>query len=144
MKLLSAVALFVLTLVFMGGALPASAHARLARAEPAPGATILRAPSEVRIWTTQELTLSGNAMVVTDAAGARVDNGDARVDQTDPNRKQLVVSLSPLSSGTYTVSFTTSSAEDGDKFSDSFWFVVELAAEPPAVMPAGVENADGE
>jgi methionine-rich copper-binding protein CopC len=130
MRFASALGVVVWMVTLVSGSAPASAHARLARAEPSPSATLARAPTEVRIWTTQELTLSGNAVVVTDTSGGRVDNGDARVDQRDPNRKQLMVSLAPLSSGTYTVTFTTSSAEDGDKFTDSFRFTVQLAEEP--------------
>jgi methionine-rich copper-binding protein CopC len=105
----------------------ASAHARLERANPAPEAVIDTPPSEIRIWTTQELTLSGNAVAVLDAEGNRVDNGDARVDQSDPNRKQIAVTVPPLANGTYTVNFTLSSAEDGHSADDSYWFTIEAA-----------------
>jgi methionine-rich copper-binding protein CopC len=105
----------------------ASAHARLERANPAPEATIDMPPSEIRIWATQELTLSGNTVVVLDAEGNRVDNGDARVDQNDPNRKQIAVTVPALVNGTYTVNFTLSSAEDGHSADDSYWFAVEAA-----------------
>jgi methionine-rich copper-binding protein CopC len=115
----------------------ASAHARLERANPAPEAVIDTPPSEIRIWTTQELTLSGNSVAVLDAAGNRVDNGDARVDQSDPNRKQIAVTVPPLANGTYTVNFTLSSAEDGHSADDSYWFTVEAAgATNPRPMAA--------
>ncbi len=121
LSLVMAVSLAMLMLV---PASRASAHARLERADPAPESTVAAATPEVRIWTTQELTLGGNALTVTDADGTRVDNGDAQVDQRDPDRKQLVVTLPPLTDGTYTVNYTTTSAEDGDTFDGSYWFTV--------------------
>lgn len=115
----------LLLLLVPGGHL--HAHARLDRSAPAAGATLDQPPVEVRIWATQELRLSGNALSVADSDGNQVDNGDGRVDQSDRNRKQLVVSLPQLSSGTYTVTFTTSSAEDGHDFTGSFIFTLQLA-----------------
>jgi copper resistance protein C len=107
----------------------ASAHSRLESASPAPEATVPTGPAEIRIWMTQELTLSGNALTVTDADGNRVDNGDAQVDQSDPDRKQLVATLPALSNGIYTVNYTSSSADDGHTFDGSYWFTVEAAAQ---------------
>jgi methionine-rich copper-binding protein CopC len=104
-----------------------------------PGSVAPAAPIEIRIWTTQELTLSGNALAVTDALGNRVDNLDAHVDQTDPNRKQLVASLQPLAPGQYTVTYTASSADDGHEFTDSYVFTVGPAAELPAAEPPAAE-----
>jgi methionine-rich copper-binding protein CopC len=81
----------------------------------------------VRIWFTQELTLRGNELRVLDADGNQVDNGDARLDQGDPNRKQVVVSVPTLGPGTYTVSYTASSSDDGHTASDSYQFTIEAA-----------------
>lgn len=110
----------------------ALAHARLERSEPAPDSVVASPPSEVRIWMTQELRLRGNALMVVDATGTQVDNGDVSVDQSDPNRKQLVVTLQPLADGTYTVTYTSSSAEDGHDFTDSFVFNIALMDPGPA------------
>jgi methionine-rich copper-binding protein CopC len=102
----------------------AIAHARLDQSQPAVDATLAEPPAEVRVWFTQELTLSRNEMAVYDVDGVQVDNGDTHVDQSDPNRKQLVVSLPWLSPGAYQVAYTSSSAEDGDLATDSYWFTV--------------------
>jgi methionine-rich copper-binding protein CopC len=111
------------------------AHARPEVAEPAPDSTIAGL-SEVRIWFTQELTLRGNDIVITDSVGNRVDNGDAYVDQTDPNRKLLVATVQPLADGVYTLTWTSSSAEDGHPGTDSYTFSVQTApAEPALVEP---------
>ena len=126
-------------LLFSIAAERALAHARLEAATPAPDA-VVAPPSEVRIWFTQELTLSGNDIAVTDPAGARLDNVDARVDQTDPNRKQLVVTLQPLPAGTYLVTYTARSADDGHDYTDSYAFTVDPAL-PPAAAPTETEPA---
>ena len=115
----------------------ALAHARLEQASPAPDAVLALSPPEVRIWMTQELMLNGSGITVSDAAGLQVDSGDAHVDQTDPDRKQLVVTLPPLGAGTYTVTYTTVSAEDGDTFTDAFSFMVSPDA-PAAANPCSV------
>jgi methionine-rich copper-binding protein CopC len=130
-------------LLFSVTAERALAHARLESANPAPD-TVVAPPPELRIWFTQELTLSGNDIVVTDAAGSRLDNADARVDQTDPNRKQLVVTLQPLPAGTYLVTYTARSADDGHDYTDSYSFAVDPAAAPaetapPAATPSQIE-----
>jgi len=120
-----AVALTLSAALFMGMAdRTVEAHARLDRADPAPDTTVTSGPAEIRIWFTQELTLSGNQLWVADQDGNQVDSGDARVDQSDPNRKQLIVSLPALPPGTYTVNYTSSSAEDGDKLTDSYRFTI--------------------
>jgi len=110
----------------------ALAHARLSQANPAPDTTAA-SPPEVRIWFTQELTLHGNDIVVTDASGNRVDNADAHVDQNDPDRKQLVASVPPLADGSYSVTWTSQSAEDGDSVTESYAFSVATAAAEDAV-----------
>jgi methionine-rich copper-binding protein CopC len=118
------VALLVLTISTLSSApTVALAHSRLEQSNPAPDGTA-SSVSEVRIWFTQELTLRGNDIVVTDAAGNRVDNYDAYVDQADPDRKQLAATVQPLPEGTYTVTWTSSSAEDGHPATDSYSFSV--------------------
>jgi methionine-rich copper-binding protein CopC len=129
-------------LLFSVTAERALAHARLEAASPAPDA-VVAPPSELRIWFTQELTLSGHDIVVTDAAGTRLDNADARVDQTDPNRKQLVVTLQPLPAGTYLVTYTARSADDGHDYTDSYSFSVDPAVQPAGAAPASTEPVQG-
>ena len=55
-------------------------HAFPARSEPRVGAVARTAPTRVQIWFDGELEPAFSTLSVTDAAGTRVDRGDARVD----------------------------------------------------------------
>jgi methionine-rich copper-binding protein CopC len=123
-----------------------AAHARLDHASPEPDSVVAEAPAEIRIWFTQELTLRGNELRVTDADGNQVDNLDAATDQTDPNRKQLVATIPVLGPGTYTVHYTSSSADDGHSYSDSYQFTVATVevAQPETEAGAPVSDQDVE
>jgi copper transport protein len=127
------------------GATSVSAHSRLDRAEPAPDTTLASSPAEVRLWFSQELTLSGNDITVSDASGTRVDNVDAHVDQSDPDRKQLVVTTATLGTGTYAVTWTSSSAEDGHPATDAYTFSVDESlqgAQKPTGCLLGTLNGE--
>jgi copper resistance protein C len=86
---------FVLLGLLIGTA--AYAHAHLDRASPEPDSTVRAAPDEVTLWFTQKLEPSFSSAQVTDASGARVDQG-ARV-----SGMQIHVSVKPLPPGTYRV-----------------------------------------
>ena len=130
---LVAAPLIALALVALG-ATSASAHARYERSDPPAGGMVDASPPVLRAWFTQELMLR-SAIVVVDGAGAQVDLGDGRVDQDDPDRKSMVVSLPELPVGVYTVYWLTSSAEDGDDEAGSFTFGVGM-------MPTSADTAD--
>ena len=77
------------------------AHAFPDHNQPATGATVSPAPTEVKIWFTQKLESAFSKIEVDDASGAKVDQGDSNVDAQD--QTLLHVSLKPLPSGTYKV-----------------------------------------
>lgn len=79
----------------------ASAHAFLDRTEPRVGSTVQPAPSELRLWFSQELEPAFSTVKVLDTTGRRVDSANARVDPAD--RSLLRVSLQALGPGVYTV-----------------------------------------
>ena len=81
----------------------ASAHAFLDHANPPVGSTMRAAPRQLSLWFTQDLEPAFSSAVVRNAAGGRVDAGNARVDRSD--HKLMRVSLRALSSGTYKVSW---------------------------------------
>lgn len=103
------------------GTMPAYGHSRYDRSEPTAGGMVDGAPFVLRAWFTQELMLR-STMVVVDEAGARVDLGDGQVDQDDPDRKSMLVSVPALPVGVYTVYWSNLSAEDGHTGCGTFTF----------------------
>ena len=87
--------LVVASLLLSGGA--AHAHAYLDHANPRVGSTVRTAPRQVTLSFSQKLEPAFSAAQVTDASGARVDQG-SRV-----SGMQINVSVKPLSPGTYRV-----------------------------------------
>ena len=79
----------------------AFAHAFPDHSEPAVGSVVATPPAEIRIWFTEKLEPSFSRVEVLDAAGARVDRGDAGIDAQD--KTLLRVALKPLAAGTYKV-----------------------------------------
>jgi methionine-rich copper-binding protein CopC len=86
-------------------AVPAASHAHafLDHAEPAVGSAVPKSPPFVTIWFTQDLEPAFSSVMVTDAAGKRVDLDNARIPQGHPD--ELQIGLKPLPPGTYTVSW---------------------------------------
>ena len=96
-------ALILAAVLSLGPAASAAAHAFLDHASPAVGSSIPTAPSAVAIWFTQNLEPAFSSMTVTNAAGQRVDLGNAAIPPGHPD--QLQVGLRPLPPGTYTVTW---------------------------------------
>ncbi len=89
--------LFALIPFILLGSAPANAHAFLDHANPRVGSTVRSAPSAVTLWFSQKLEPSFSSAQVTDASGARVDQG-ARVEGM-----QIHLSVRSLAPGTYKV-----------------------------------------
>ena len=79
----------------------ADAHAFLERADPRVGSTVRSAPDKVRLWFTQRLEPAYSRAEVVDAAGQRVDLGEAALDLDE--RTLLTIAVSPLPPGRYRV-----------------------------------------
>ena len=76
----------------------AHAHAFLDHAEPRVGSTTATAPREVVLFYTQNLEPAFSSVEVSDANGARVDQGKPRI-----SASTMRVGVKPLSPGTYRV-----------------------------------------
>ncbi len=76
----------------------ASAHAHLDHALPAVGSTVTTAPPDLTLWFTQNLEPAFSTVQVTDANGAKVDDGAAAI-----SGNTMHIGLKPLNSGTYKV-----------------------------------------
>jgi methionine-rich copper-binding protein CopC len=106
-------------LVFL--ATPAWPHASLVRSSPARRATLTTAPDRVHLWFNEAIEPKFSSVSVRDAAGQRVDLGDARVEPEDP--KRLTVGLKPLGRGTYRIRFRVLSV-DGHVVESEFPFTL--------------------
>jgi copper resistance protein C len=93
----------VLLVLVMGKAV---AHAFLDHAEPRVGNKVATPPREVTLWFTQKLEPAFSSVMVTNAAGQRVDTGKARV-----SGNQMSVSLRPGGTGTYHVTWRVLSVD---------------------------------
>jgi copper resistance protein C len=75
------------------------AHAFLDHAEPRVGSSVAAAPRQLSLWFTQGLEPAFSTVEVQNSAGARVDQGKARIGPANVMR----VGLKPLPPGTYKV-----------------------------------------
>ena len=97
---------------------PANAHAHLSRAEPRVDSTVASAPKEVTLSFTEALESVFSTIEVTDAGGARMDEGEPRI-----SGKVMSIGLKALSPGAYKVYWRALSA-DTHKTEGSFMFRV--------------------
>ncbi|MGH7856038.1 MAG: copper resistance CopC family protein [Candidatus Binatia bacterium] len=121
------VLLAMLALVLVTTALPraASAHARLLKSQPPARASLDVPPAEVRLWFNERLEPDFARIAVTNEKGEPVTKTPARVASDDP--KVLVLELSPLPAGTYTVTVEVLSV-DGHRVKQSFPFTVKAGS----------------
>ena len=96
----------------------ARAHAALDHASPATGSTIASAPHEVTLSFTDELESAFSSVTVTDAGGARVDQGNPQV-----SGSTMSVALKAIGPGAYHVHWRVLSV-DSHKTEGNFTFTV--------------------
>jgi len=108
-----------LSLVLMAfGNVAAHAHTVLDHASPVVGSTVASAPREVALTFTQNLEAGFSSVQVTDANGARVDQGKPQI-----SGNTMRVGLKSLPQGTYRVRWQALSV-DTHKMEGSFTFTV--------------------
>jgi methionine-rich copper-binding protein CopC len=110
-------------LLSMAGVGTALAHADLASADPAAGASVKTAPTTISITFTEEVEPKFSSIEVLDANGKRVDDGAAHT--APDNEKLLSVGLKPLAPGTYKVIWHATAADDSHKTKGSYAFTVK-------------------
>ncbi len=98
------------------------AHAFLDHAEPKVGSTATFAPTEIKVWFTQELEPAFSSLEVADAQGKQVDKKDTKLDEK--TKLLLTVSVPPLPPGTYTVAWHVVSV-DTHKTQGHFEFTIK-------------------
>ncbi|MFN8373435.1 MAG: copper resistance protein CopC [Anaerolineae bacterium] len=126
----------LLLILLLNTALPASAHANLARSEPAANTVLAEAPAEIRLWFTEPLEPNFSRIRLQDAGGAPVDTAASQIDTTDST--QMFLSLDDLPDGLYTVVWQVVSAADGHPTNGNFAFAVgDAAAGAAAIAQSG-------
>jgi copper resistance protein C len=98
--------IIVSLLLLAPASIGAQAHAFLDHASPLVGSTVPAAPREVTLWFTQHLEPAFSTVQVTDANGARVDQGKAQI-----SGDVMRVGLKSLSPGSYRVRWHALSAD---------------------------------
>ncbi len=120
-----ALTLGLLSLLSLSGA-PALAHAMLVKAEPARRAMLTVTPTQVRLWFNEEIEKDYASLALLDAAKAPVTGVLPHIAPDDP--KAIVLPLSELAPGKYTVKFRVLSV-DGHVVDSSYDFTVKSKAQ---------------
>jgi copper transport protein len=104
----------------LAGAAPASAHAALTGSNPTQGSVVDKAPAQVSLTFSEQVSLNDESLQVLDPKGGRVDAGSA----SDLGGDTYGLKLRPgLPDGTYTVTYQVVSA-DSHPVSGAFTFSV--------------------
>ena len=125
--------LLALSALAAGGA-SASAHALLASSDPPANAILASAPTSVTLIFTEPPDARLSSVQVLDMSGASRASGPAVPGA--PGLNVLVVPVSALADGVYTVAWRTVSAADGHATAGSFAFSVGTGAPPPTSAAA--------
>ncbi|MFI9338123.1 copper resistance protein CopC [Streptomyces althioticus] len=116
----------------LAGAAPASAHAALTGSDPAQGAVVDTAPSQVSLTFSEPVAVGDDSVRVLDPKGERVDKGDP----ANPSGTTYSVPLvSGLPDGTYTVAYQVVSA-DSHPVAGAFTFSIGAPSETTVSVSA--------
>ncbi|HEU5330522.1 MAG TPA: copper resistance protein CopC, partial [Thermomicrobiales bacterium] len=115
-----------------------SAHANLERSEPASGAAVPTAPTQIKIWFSEQPEPKYSSITVYDTKRTQYDQGGTQAVAGDP--LELTVAVRQLPEGTYTVVWKTTSAVDGHTTSGSFVFAVGTT--PPVATSTGGDEVE--
>jgi len=107
--------------VLTAGAGVASAHALLTSSEPANGASLPKAPSEIRLTFTEIPDPALSTILVLDSGGTKLPVGPPTL---QPPRTLTASLPTHLADGVYTVSWQTVSTQDGHETAGVFAFGV--------------------
>ena len=123
-------AFFLFSTGFIGGALPASAHAELVGTDPVDGSVLESAPESITLSFNSKLLNSMAELAVTNSSGGMIPGIVAETMQTTAS----ALWPADLPGDTYTVAFRIVS-EDGHPITGSFSFSYPDSASDPQVSP---------
>ena len=113
----------IITLLLFSSA--AFSHAKSVSANPAPRSVVARSPERITVLFNQQLEPAYSTIIVTNSNGKSVTEKSAIVDPS--NNKRLTLTLPPLSSGKYTVSYKVLSL-DGHVVKSTYTFRIKQGA----------------
>ena len=139
LRILLAVTFAALTMQLAPGV--GLAHANLDRSSPENGATLSRAPTDVRLWFTEDVEPEFSRAVVTDGSGQPVSLSSL---VAPDNPRLLIVALKPgLTSGWYAVFWQAQAKVDGHLTRGEITFGVGVSGPPPSVASAATVAQSG-
>ncbi|MDJ1643504.1 copper resistance CopC/CopD family protein [Streptomyces pakalii] len=129
----------LISLVFgllLAGAGPASAHAALTGSDPADGAVVDTAPTEVTLSFSEAIAVGDDSIRVLDPSGKRADTETEPKDLSEGSTVRYGVALhSGLPDGTYTVAWQAISA-DSHPISGAFTFSIGAPSDTTVALPS--------
>ncbi len=114
--------LLMAAILNFGGSDLARAHALPKTEDPSPGATVTAAPTAVLMTFTETIEPRFSGIIVENANGQRVDDGDNKSEPSDTTRLSVALKR-PLATGTYTVIWHVVSS-DGHRTQGNYSFTV--------------------
>ncbi len=125
----------LLLLALLASVPSALAHAEPFQSEPAGGARLESAPTEVWVDFTEPVFQDGSWIRVIDQDGARVDDDDLRI-SGPAARPRLTVGLDAIGDGAYRIEWQTYSKSDGHTINGAIGFAVGGFAPPATTTDA--------
>ena len=121
-------------LATLAPATPAWSHASLVKSSPANGASLSKAPSEIRAWFSEELTVKGSTLRLYDSHQKLVASGG--IDSAVAKHDVMRIAAPHLANGAYLVKWHAISADDNEPRDGSFKFSIGMGAQMTKVRKA--------
>ena len=121
-------------LLALAGASATLAHAELVASDPADGEVLDASPTTIRLAFSENLDPAKKLVPAARTDGAPSGRGTRQ-------RPRRCRSVASPPDGTYTIKWTSASADDGDIERGQFTFTVQLAASPPPSEPPSASTA---
>ena len=106
----------------------------LVKSSPANGASLSKAPSEIRAWFSEELTVKGSTLRLYDSHQKLVASGG--IDSAVAKHDVMRIAAPHLANGAYLVKWHAISADDNEPKDGSFKFSIGMGAQMTKVRKA--------
>lgn len=125
------------SLAILAPATPAWSHASLVKSSPANGASLSKAPSEIRAWFSEGLAVKGSTLRLYDSRQKLIASGG--IDPAVAKHDVMRIAAPHLANGAYVVKWHAISADDNEPRDGSFKFSIGMGAQmtkaPMADLP---------